>query len=218
MTGDYQPGGTDVAIADGGTGQSTAVLGFNALSPLTTRGDIIYRDATNNARLAKGTAGNFLQIGANDPIWAPLNHGFFSVHRNSVNQSASAGAYSKVQFTTEIADVNSYFDNATNFRFQPTVAGKYFFIFYAKASFGSVSNDVVHTRISKFGSSTVEFYGTLVSGGAATSGASCVSAVIPLNGSSDYVEAYCYPTASGATPAISGTPWDTWFMGWKIGE
>ena len=51
----YETGGTDVAIADGGTGQSTATLGFNALSPLTTKGDIIVRDTTNNIRLPVGS-------------------------------------------------------------------------------------------------------------------------------------------------------------------
>jgi len=41
-------------------------------SPTTTRGDIIYRGASADARLAKGTSGQFLQIGANDPIWADV--------------------------------------------------------------------------------------------------------------------------------------------------
>src|SRR3990167_177461 len=41
-----------VPITKGGTGQITATLGFNALSPLTTLGDIIYHDGTNNGRLA----------------------------------------------------------------------------------------------------------------------------------------------------------------------
>lgn len=63
---------TPVSIAQGGTGQATATLGFNALSPVTTRGDLIVRDATNNVRLAKGTAGQFLSIGANDPVWAAV--------------------------------------------------------------------------------------------------------------------------------------------------
>lgn len=66
----YNPGGTDVAIADGGTGQSSKTAGFDALSPVTTRGDLIYRDASNNVRLPKGTQGQYLQIGANDPLWA----------------------------------------------------------------------------------------------------------------------------------------------------
>ena len=39
-------------------------------TPLTTRGDILFRDASGDQRLAKGTAGQFLKIGANDPEWA----------------------------------------------------------------------------------------------------------------------------------------------------
>ena len=41
-------------------------------TPLTTRGDILYRDASGDQRLAKGTEGQFLKIGANDPVWADV--------------------------------------------------------------------------------------------------------------------------------------------------
>ena len=51
----YKSGGTDVAVADGGTGASTATAGFNALSPTTTKGDIIVNDGNDNIRLAVGT-------------------------------------------------------------------------------------------------------------------------------------------------------------------
>jgi hypothetical protein len=59
-------------IGNGGTGQVTATAAFDALSPVTTRGDLIFRNASNNARLAKGTSGQFLTIGANDPAWADV--------------------------------------------------------------------------------------------------------------------------------------------------
>ncbi len=52
--------GTDLSIANGGTGQSTATLGFNALSPTTTKGDLIVSNGTNNVRLAVGTNGQAL--------------------------------------------------------------------------------------------------------------------------------------------------------------
>ena len=41
----------------------------DALNVMTTRGDIIYRNATVPARLAKGTSGQVLTQGANDPAW-----------------------------------------------------------------------------------------------------------------------------------------------------
>ena len=44
-----------VAIANGGTGQTTAVTAFDALSPTTTKGDLIVSDGTDNVRLPVGT-------------------------------------------------------------------------------------------------------------------------------------------------------------------
>lgn len=41
-----------------------------AITTLTTRGDIIYRNATVPARLAKGAANTVLVMGANDPAWS----------------------------------------------------------------------------------------------------------------------------------------------------
>ena len=44
-----------VAIANGGTGQTTATAGFDALAPTTTKGDLIVHNGTDNVRLAVGT-------------------------------------------------------------------------------------------------------------------------------------------------------------------
>tara|TARA_R110002126_G_scaffold51939_1_gene141848 strand:+ start:21535 stop:22371 length:837 start_codon:yes stop_codon:yes gene_type:complete len=43
-----------VGIADGGTGQTTQTEGFDALSPTTTKGDVIVSDGSDNIRLAIG--------------------------------------------------------------------------------------------------------------------------------------------------------------------
>ncbi len=50
---------------------STDQLTWAAASstPTTTRGDIIYRGASADVRLAKGSAGQVLKMGANDPEW-----------------------------------------------------------------------------------------------------------------------------------------------------
>ena len=46
------------------------------ISPLSTRGDIMFRNASVNTRLAKGNSGDVLTMGANDPAWsAPAGGG-----------------------------------------------------------------------------------------------------------------------------------------------
>lgn len=47
-------------IANGGTGQTAATAAFDALSPLTTKGDIVVHNGTNVVRQAVGTNGQVL--------------------------------------------------------------------------------------------------------------------------------------------------------------
>ena len=62
--------GTALPIANGGTGQTTASAAFNALSPITTTGDLIIGNGTNNAtRLAIGTNGYILTSNGTTASW-----------------------------------------------------------------------------------------------------------------------------------------------------
>lgn len=59
-------------IGNGGTGQITKAAAFDALSPMTTGGDLIYGGASGTGtRLANGTAGQFLQSNGTTtaPTW-----------------------------------------------------------------------------------------------------------------------------------------------------
>ena len=70
-----QPTITQLPIANGGTGQSTANAAFNALSPMTTGGDIIYGGASGSAtRLANGSSGQVLLSngGTAAPSWGTV--------------------------------------------------------------------------------------------------------------------------------------------------
>ena len=58
-----------IPIAKGGTGQTAKTAAFNALAPLTTKGDIIYHDGTNCQRLAIGSAGQQLIVSSGAPAW-----------------------------------------------------------------------------------------------------------------------------------------------------
>jgi hypothetical protein len=66
-------------IANGGTGQTTAVAAFDALAPTTTKGDLILHNGTDNVRLAVGgTNGHVLTVDSSTATgvkWAAASGG-----------------------------------------------------------------------------------------------------------------------------------------------
>jgi len=65
---------TDVAVAHGGTGASTATAGFDALSPMTTEGDILYGGTSGTVtRLARGSDNQTLMMNGNVPNWETVS-------------------------------------------------------------------------------------------------------------------------------------------------
>lgn len=68
---------TDVAVAHGGTGASTATAGFDALAPMTAAGDIIYGGASGTGtRLAVGSDTQVLTLASGAPSWATPAAGY----------------------------------------------------------------------------------------------------------------------------------------------
>ncbi len=74
--------GTSIAITNGGTGQTTKASAYNALTPITTLGDLVYGSAANTAsRLAGNTTSTkqFLTQTGNGtisaaPIWGTIGN------------------------------------------------------------------------------------------------------------------------------------------------
>ena len=63
--------GTDVGVSHGGTGASTATAGFDALSPMTAEGDILYGGSSGTVtKLAKGSDADVLTLASGVPSWA----------------------------------------------------------------------------------------------------------------------------------------------------
>lgn len=127
----YRAGGTDVAIADGGTGAGTAAAGFAALSPLTTRGDILYSpDGTlTGARLAVGGAGEALLSDGTDVAWGAAGGGFseFVLAYNEVAISCANTTGTPILCDAEKLDSDSMHDTGSNeSRITFTTAGTYF--------------------------------------------------------------------------------------------
>ena len=65
-----------LAVAEGGTGAATATAGFDALSPMTASGDVIYGGSSGTVtRLAKGSDDEVLTLASGVPTWAAAGGG-----------------------------------------------------------------------------------------------------------------------------------------------
>jgi hypothetical protein len=141
--------------------------------------------------------------------------GLFVVDRNGTNQTGlTAASDNKVQFTNEVRDANGWFDNVTNYRYTPLVAGTYLFSLQVASAFGT-SGETCQAAIFKNGSKVRTGLYFPTSGGGANFN-STLTAAIPLNGTTDYVEAYAYLPAAVTT--LSGSTITTHFQGWRIGD
>ncbi|WP_413612342.1 tail fiber domain-containing protein [Bdellovibrio sp. HCB-110] len=89
-----------VSIAKGGTGQTTQTTAFNALSPLTTKGDVLVHNGTNNIRLGVGSDGQALVADSSQASgvkWADiLATDILSLTTTGIVQRNGAGSYSTV--------------------------------------------------------------------------------------------------------------------------
>jgi len=95
---------TAIAIAHGGTGQTSASAAFNALSPMTTGGDLIYGGASGaGTRLANGSAGQYLQSagGTSAPTWATMPGNYYAqaYYPSSATNYWSLGSTSQGDFS-----------------------------------------------------------------------------------------------------------------------
>ena len=130
----------------------------------------------------------------------------FSAYLSS-NQTITSNTFTKVTLNAELFDTASAFDPTTNYRFQPAVAGYYMFSF-AISAYSSTAPTRNLVSIRKNG--TLYSYGSdsVVGSGIATGPG---TALISLNGSTDYVELYAYITAT--TAVISGAVDGTYLSG-----
>ena len=116
----------------------------------------------------------------------------------SANQNISASTFTKVQINTKEFDTASAYDNATNYRFTPLVAGYY----QVNASFRYdasslptrafimiYKNGAEYKRGNDAGNNTTEIV---------------VSTLVYLNGSTDYIELYAYIVATAAVIGTAG--------------
>ena len=108
----------------------------------------------------------------------------FSAYGSS-SQTLSSATWTKIQMGTEEFDTTNDFDNATNYRFTPSVAGYY-------QVNGQIQPNASYTggAISLYKNGSSFKYGNYDTNNAY--GGQVLSTLVYLNGSTDYIELYSY--------------------------
>lgn len=128
----------------------------------------------------------------------------------SAAQVVSSGVFTKVQLPLEIFDTANAFDATTNYRFQPTVPGYYEITGIVR--FTATASGPTFEQVNLYGTNAIlgvtanELVRGVETGQAsrsATATQGMVSALLYMNGSSDYVELWAYLNAS--SPAFANT-------------
>ena len=141
---------------------------------------------------------------------------------NETTQTLTNDTFTKIVFATELFDTNNCFDNSTNYRFTPNVAGKYFV--FSQLTLNSSANTSLaycNALIYKNGSST--FDGNLnhrmdfnATANYTKSNAFTISSIIDMNGSSDYLEIFARINLTSGTPSVSND--QSQFSAYRIGD
>ena len=168
---------------------------------------LIYDDSASALR--KMTRTNFVSGLSNTPAFLAYI---------SADQTITDSTFTKAQFNTEVFDVGSCYDNATNYRFTPNVAGKYMIFSNLQMELGDYGIYQVQTVIKKNGSDYANikavFNTTVLFGIHAP-----IQHIIEFNGTTDYVEIFGYIERHSSTgnKFENGTK-ASFFGGYKIIE
>jgi len=128
----------------------------------------------------------------------------------SSNQNISNNTHTKVQFDTELFDTDNTYDNSTNYRFTPGVAGKY--VLTASVRVQNCGNATLYiVSIYKNGSSLKSFI-TLPGRDDDLNG---MITVIDVANTTDYYEIFARQGSGGTQPLL---PTNTYFNAYKIIE
>ena len=194
VSGTVLQSGTAVTVAQGGTGATTL-----------TANNVLLGNGTSAVQVvAPGTSGTVLI--SNGTTWTTSVAPAFSAYV-AAGQAISGATWTKMQAGTKEFDTNNNYDNTTNYRFTPTVAGYYQF----NACWQSVSSASVTLAFYKNGSAAKAgiFSTTSVIGGPNVA----ASSLIYCNGSTDYVECYVYSSVSNT---VFGSQVNSYFQSFFV--
>jgi hypothetical protein len=165
-----------LAIASGGTGQTTASAAFNALSPVTSTGDLIIGNGTNSStRLAIGSNATVLTSNGTTASWSALPANVSSFSAGTTGLTPSTG-------TTGAVTLAGTLNIANGGTGQTAFTANYI-------HYGSFST-----------SASLQFDGTTMRVGAnALLGGTTNPIVGITGGANNYIQSYIYNSTNGAS-------------------
>ncbi len=142
-------------------------------------------------------------------IMLPAAWPSFSAYK-SAQQNGITGLV-KITWDSEEFDTNSNFDSTTNYRFQPTAAGKY--LLTASIHWNNAgANDDIILHLYEDGAS-IKYVAELADD---TTPTMQITAIVNANGSSNYYELFT-ENVTRNTANLTGTITESYFMGSRIG-
>ena len=147
---------------------------------------------TGSGTLTIGASGDTVTLGSGASFSnvSGQNYPAFEAYLGS-SQLVSDNTGTKVQINTEVFDSNSCYDNVTNYRFTPNVAGKYFC--YGQISLGaggSADFNLGYIDIVKNGSTVIYSQCDQRGNPSGFAPTASASGIIDMNGSTDYIELF----------------------------
>ena len=171
----------------------------STISAGTTSGTAIAIAGDTSGNLAFQTsAGTYTQTmpNATGTVMVSGNMPAFSVTNNGSAQSVSNATWTKVLLNTKDFDTATAFDATTNYRFTPQVNGYYQFSSFCSGPSNNTQNQI--TAIYKNGS-LYKYLGSVqnLNATSVTNDGVSGSVLVPLNGSTDYVELWLFQQTGG---------------------
>jgi hypothetical protein len=182
-------------------GAMSIVLAGSTSGTITLQEPAVAGTNTLNLPAATGTVALTSQL----PVSGPA----FSVYKVTTDQTITTDTFTKITLNAEEFDTNNCFDSTTNYRFTPTIAGYYQFSGAAYISSTSTLTQVL-SAIYKNGSAVKN--GNYVNATLSSPQIAVISALIYLNGTTDYVELWGY-ASGGGTLKILASQVSTYFQG-----
>ncbi len=172
------------------------------------------RSGTSTLTLGSSNAGT-IALGSGD-VQSNFLYPAFEAYL-SADQSISDNTVTKAQFNTERFDTNSMYDNSSNYRWTPTIAGKYFVYANLQLQTGDYKIYVATTYIYKNGSAYA-LSNTTSADNTIFAHPVTINATIDMNGSSDYIEIYGLLAAHGGSGQhFESSNKNSYFGAYRIG-